>query len=163
MMQLLQITLEEGYEQLRYEVPKEELLKLPSEEIKIFSGEPKQLLIPLPASSEVELIKDTVIDLLCKQLRELGQAVPQRDDTHGIYILLTLDTNAAKALRTWKEKIAPLSRRYGIWIAVKWKGEDDVDRTTLLDTLAEIMVESGFEPKAEKQFDAIELIREIRD
>jgi len=152
------IARESGYEQLRYEMPGE-----PSR-FEIFSREPEHLLISLsPIVLEIEPTKDTVVTFLCRQLREFGEAIPQRDDTYGVYILLILDLNASDALKIWKERIAPLSRHYGIWIAVRWKGKNDVDRSTLLDTLAEIMIESGFEPRASEPFDAVELVGEVRD
>ncbi len=155
---LEQIAHESGYEQLRYETLGEVL------EFVVFSKEPKHLLISSsPIVLETEPTQDNVVTLLCRWLREFGEAIPQRDDTYGVYILLVLDLNASDALKIWKERIAPLSRHYGIWIAVRWKGENNVDRNTLLDTLAEIMIESGFEPRASEPFDAVKLVREVRD
>jgi len=149
---------ESGYEQLRYETPGEPF------KLEILSREPECLVISSsPIVLEIEPTEDTVVAFLCRRLREFGEAIPQRDDAYGVYILLILDLNASDALKIWKERIAPLSRHYGIWIAVRWKGKNDVDRSMLLDTLAEIMIESEFEPRASEPFDAVELVREVRD
>jgi hypothetical protein len=102
--------------------------------------------------------------LIEEELRELTRARYRIeryfDKDWGYVYVITVDLNAKQAL----ELNLKLQERFpGIPIVVEWTGDMDVSDRELIDYLVEILARGGFKAKAPPGFDAVELVREIRE
>jgi len=103
-------------------------------------------------------------ELIEEELRKLTRARYRIewyfDKDWGYVYVVTVDLNARQAL----ELNLKLQERFpGIPVVIKWTGDIDVSDKELIDYLVEILARGGFKAKAPLGFDAVELVRGIRE
>ena len=103
-------------------------------------------------------------ELIKEELRKLTRAHYKIewyfDKDWGYVYVVTVNLNARQAL----ELNLKLQERFPrIPVVVKWTGDMDVSDRELIDYLVKILARGGFKAKAQPGFDAVELVREIRE
>jgi len=78
------------------------------------------------------------------------------DNLYGTVVWVTVGLSARDALELWLKLLDHLPyREYGITLAVRWLGENNVSRDELVDYMVKIMIKSGIRPKALPGFNSV--------
>ena len=86
------------------------------------------------------------------------------DNLYGTVAKITTDLSAKDALELWLRLIDYLAyENYRIVLSVTWLGENNVSEDELINYIVKIMIKSKIGPKALPGFDAVRMVKEVRE
>jgi len=121
-------------------------------------------IINLGSANIMGVLRGVISTYIISELRRLGissyDLEVERDEDWGDVYLITINTDAKEAL----EINLRLQEKFpGIPIVVRWTGLNNVSERELVNYLVEILNRGGFRAKAPKGFNAVKIVRELRE